>query len=84
MVRQRIKNLEKKINKIQGKREKKIWLINVSSAKSEKERERLANAKQKDIIEGRIQNQDGSYYSDENINYFIISAVPRCDYSEQN
>ena len=41
MLKYRLKKIESKINKAQGKSQIKVWIINVSSAKSKKEADLL-------------------------------------------
>lgn len=82
MLKERVKKIERNIAKILGKSRTKIWVINVSSPKSKKET--TAKKKIQDIKSGKVPYGDGSYFSDEDENIFVISAVPRPRSNRQN
>lgn len=84
MLKQRIKKIERNIRKIQGQSKVKLWLINVSSAKSEREKEKMVERKIKEITSGKVPYSDGNYFSEEDKNIFVINAVPRKKLKRQN
>lgn len=84
MLKYRLKKIEDKINKAQGKNQIKVWIINVSSAKSKKEAETMVEKMEKDIISRKIPHSDASYFSEKDENIFVISAIPRPCSNRQN
>ena len=84
MLKNRLKKIEDKINKAQGKSHIKVWLINVRSAKSKKEAETMVEKMKKGIIARKIPHSDGSYFSEKDENIFVISAVSRPCSNRQN
>lgn len=82
MLKHRLKRIEDKINKAQGKRQIKLWIIDVSPQNSKKETN--AEKKIQDIMSGKVPYGDGSYFSEKEENIFVISAVPRPRSNRQN
>ena len=83
-MKKRLKILENKLSKIQKRRTTKIWIINVSSAKSKRERKMIIKRKKQDIINGKVPNYDGTYFSEKDRNIIVITAVPRPKTHRQN
>lgn len=78
MLKKRIKKIEDKvfIKKIEVPR-LKAWTINVDEAQGNPEEEHaLAKKYEQDIIDGKAKHpEDGSYYSGNDLNIFVIKTI---------